>query len=697
MIIKQLRLSHFGKFENREIALKPGVNIIYGNNEAGKTTIHSFIRAMFFGIDRQRGRASKDDLYTKYMPWDTNDKFDGTMDVIVDHKEYRLLRNFYKAKREFKIIDMKTGRTVQTVQQNVSDLIPELSQSIYRNTVSIEQLRSNTDDELAMEVRNYIANLSIAKTSEIDVNRAKEHLKSRKKQIQNQLNELDAKELKRQMDIKLLERDRFDEQSSLLEELDKRVNELFYKKECFMKDETNVRDWNGDTLFESVRPKIKEYMTLKETCEKIGERYKQLTKHINDRLRVENCHKTIYKDLEEVNQLHEKIHQLHGELSHIRQREEDVIKDNRKWKNYWYTIPMLAVIVSGFIIEKLTVSISLGVATFIGGLFVYLMQQVKMQARLKTLEEDESSLDRMCIELEAKKREIFLRNHVTDDAELRYKMQMLKENQGELFEHKEERSEVEKEQIRIYTRMEHLEKDIIQFSKYYFTDITICEDLIDDLEYEINIRKTRVANERTTLQTEYEDMVREFERVKWELSINQNIEDELHKMQTKYEEIVDLTKKLEKELHAIELAMQSIEALSIHIHDSFGAQMNTRISHIVDKVTDGRYSEALMDEALNVTVRSDTDYISFHTLSAGTIAEIYLALRITIGDLLSGTKTLPLILDDAFVLFDDDRLESTLRELSQMVDRQILIFTCHKREKQIMDRLNLDYHHVNLS
>ena len=45
-----------------------GINIIYGKNEAGKSTLHTFIRGMLFGIERGRGRAAKNDLYTKYEP-----------------------------------------------------------------------------------------------------------------------------------------------------------------------------------------------------------------------------------------------------------------------------------------------------------------------------------------------------------------------------------------------------------------------------------------------------------------------------------------------------------------------------------------------------------------------------------------------------------------------------------------------------
>ena len=50
MEIMELNIKHFGKFLEHKVNFQPGVNIIYGGNETGKSTIHAFIRAMFFGI-----------------------------------------------------------------------------------------------------------------------------------------------------------------------------------------------------------------------------------------------------------------------------------------------------------------------------------------------------------------------------------------------------------------------------------------------------------------------------------------------------------------------------------------------------------------------------------------------------------------------------------------------------------------------
>lgn len=696
MILKELRLSHFGKFSEREVSLKPGLNIIYGKNEAGKSTMHSFIRGMLFGIERQRGRATKEDMYTRYLPWKSNGLYDGSMDVIAGSREYRIIRNFQKSNREIKILDLATGKEIPLVHKDIADIIPGLTESLYRNTVSIEQLHTGTDDELAMEVRNYMANLSISKTNEVDVSSALTHLNAKRKEIQGKLNLLDTKHLSNQLEQKLDQLNQVDELNEELLGLELLEKKLRDQKESFLNNEQNIRDLNGDKAYASIKLKILEHMELEGQCEESKHKYNELTKSINDLLRVENCHKTIYNDLEAVNQLHEHTHQMQNRISELRRQEDALIVASKFGRKLFYGIPIVMVLIILSIINT-TIGISLCVASILAVVILYLIKQARLQKGLKKLEQEELELDRECIASEAKKRDIYLRNNVTGDAELRYKMQMLRDNQEEFNDYKERRKAVEREQIQVYTRIEQLEKDIKAFVKPYFKDYSINEDLLHDMEYEINLRKEKAQQELDQITRKYEDTLVQLERIKWKLSDFAEFEEELQREQKLYEETKENQNKLEKDLQAVLLAIESINALSIDIHDSFGDQINKRLSYIVEKVTNGRYQEVKMDENLNIKVLRDYDYIDFEKLSAGAIAEVYLALRITIADILNGTKTLPLILDDAFVLYDDERLEATLRELSHIADRQILIFTCHEREKEILDRCELEYNYVCLS
>jgi uncharacterized protein YhaN len=183
--IIELRLNNFGKFHNKIIKLEEGINLVYGSNEAGKSTIHSFIRGMLFGIEKLRGRASKDDIYLKYQPWDTPGAYNGSMDIEVGEKKYRILRNFDKNTKALNIIDLETGRERSLQPEEITDLYGGLTEAGYRNTISIEQLKSRTDQELAEEVRNYITNLSLSKSNEVDVTKALSFLQEKKKEIES--------------------------------------------------------------------------------------------------------------------------------------------------------------------------------------------------------------------------------------------------------------------------------------------------------------------------------------------------------------------------------------------------------------------------------------------------------------------------------------------------------------------------------
>ena len=70
MYLNKLLLKDFGKFNNKSIDLKPGLNLIYGENEAGKTTIKEFIIGMLYGIDKSRGLGARLDNYELRKPLD---------------------------------------------------------------------------------------------------------------------------------------------------------------------------------------------------------------------------------------------------------------------------------------------------------------------------------------------------------------------------------------------------------------------------------------------------------------------------------------------------------------------------------------------------------------------------------------------------------------------------------------------------
>ncbi len=68
MKINNIKINGFGKLENNEINLSDGINLIYGNNEAGKTTLLKFISSMFYGVSKNKNKKEFSDL-ERYKAW----------------------------------------------------------------------------------------------------------------------------------------------------------------------------------------------------------------------------------------------------------------------------------------------------------------------------------------------------------------------------------------------------------------------------------------------------------------------------------------------------------------------------------------------------------------------------------------------------------------------------------------------------
>ena len=70
---------------------------------------------------------------------------------------------------------------------------------------------------------------------------------------------------------------------------------------------------------------------------------------------------------------------------------------------------------------------------------------------------------------------------------------------------------------------------------------------------------------------------------------------------------------------------------------------------------------------------------------------MYLSLRLSALDEISKEK-MPIILDEAFAYFDNERLKNILEYISkEYPDNQVLIFTCSNREEEALKSLNIEY------
>ena len=93
----------------------------------------------------------------------------------------------------------------------------------------------------------------------------------------------------------------------------------------------------------------------------------------------------------------------------------------------------------------------------------------------------------------------------------------------------------------------------------------------------------------------------------------------------------------------------------------------------------------MVDDDYNITVRNNENtLVSSEYLSGGTFDQIYFSLRMALVKLIG--ENMPIILDDAFALYDDERLKKAVEYLGT-IDNQVILFSCQSREKEFIERM----------
>lgn len=192
MKITELYLKNFGKFHEKHFYIRDGVQIIYGENEFGKSTIHAFVRAMLFGLERGRGRAAGKDAFSRYEPWENPGSYAGVMRFCCGGRAFRLERSFGRLERRVSLVCEDDGEELSVEHGDLDMLLGGLTAASFDSTVSIGQLQASPGQELSEALKNYAANYYETGGGEIDLNSALQTLRDRRKETERCLREAEA-------------------------------------------------------------------------------------------------------------------------------------------------------------------------------------------------------------------------------------------------------------------------------------------------------------------------------------------------------------------------------------------------------------------------------------------------------------------------------------------------------------------------
>lgn len=198
-------------------------------------------------------------------------------------------------------------------------------------------------------------------------------------------------------------------------------------------------------------------------------------------------------------------------------------------------------------------------------------------------------------------------------------------------------------------------------------------------------------------EDQFSEEIEQQQRIQWELE--QKLEH-LADCKTRAEalkHVLTENERIQEELDAIDLAQDTMTALSTTIRDSFGLYLNKTASDLISGITGGIYTSMSINENMDVFMNTPGKLVPIEQVSSGTMDQIYLAVRLAAAKLIqNGRDSMPLIFDDSFVLYDDERLKTALKWLVKAYDSQIIIFTCHQREAQLLTANQIRYHLVSI-
>ena len=606
MKIDNFKINNYGKIENREVILKNGINLIKGYNEAGKSTILSFLNSMLYGIDKtKKGNISE---YDKYLPW-LSTNFSGSMEYsLSDGQKYYVFRDFKK--KIPVVLDKNRNDITLNFKQSRKgiDFLDEqigVDKKTFENTSISYQKLVVLDDKNKAEMAGRLANL----VSTGEENFSYEELI--KKLNNKQLEEIGSSRTKKRP----------------INNIEERILKLEKEK----MEVLNVKD-KKERMNEEREETQKQFATIGYI--------KQMINEIKENFLKKEAEKKIYSEI------YNRIEKKKEEIEEKKKERIDVITkekvfDRIKW--IYLVLTLIAIPTAYFYIYSLIVYV-------LALIVVYIFARNNRDKRMEELEERNRAVEK---ELN------ILRKDIIQDERV-----------------------IQKEKKEFEERFENLKNEMYLKYKNYVNRDYLDRILNKDIE--------GVFKEASEIEKEYETTMYRLSQINAERNVVESTSGKLTEIVEELEELKQEREKLLNYNDTIEIAKEVLKESYDELKNNVGPEFDKKLSYIVGKITNNKYNDVYIDNEHNIKIKTEHgEYVNLERFSTGTIEQVNLALRLAYIDTISKER-LPIILDEAFAFYDDERLANIMRFLSEeYIDRQVIIFTCSNREKKIIDEENI--------
>lgn len=620
MKINNLKINGFGKIEDKEINLNNRINLIYGENEAGKTTLLKFISGMFYGVSKNKNKKEFSD-FEKYKPWQA-EEFSGKIEYTLDNNNtYEVFRDFTKKnpKIYFNSEDISKNFTIDKNRGNQFFYEQTgIDETSFITTTLIEQKSVVLDSSEQSILTQKIAN--ILSTGEENISYKKTIEKLNKKIIEEVGTE---RTVGRPLNLISEKINKINKEKNNLEETILNIDEL-EKKEKNIKNKIKEKEIKINLLKEI--KKIKEKNNLEEEKIKINNNLKE-----EERVKINNLEK-----------------KLNG---------NKIKKENKNLINIiiFTLLFILNIILFIFKINKI-INIILFAITLIFGVFTVL-KIIKNNNKIKEKNKEQ-------------------KRYLTEIEIIQNNINKIQKNIDKKNEENIQKNKIEKNKIKNTYKNEIDENEINYLLEENINEIN---NILENLNNEISSLKLQLH----TNEIDYNNIIKKSEE-------KAKLEEQLEGSLEEKEEILKLA-------NSINIAKTALENAYNKMKEEITPKFTKNLSNIVGKISSKKYNKIRFIDGQGLIVELDNgEYINANKLSIGTIDQLYLSLRLSAMQEITQEK-MPVILDEVFAYYDNERLENILKYLNENYkENQIIIFTCSNREKEILDKNEIKYNYINL-
>ena len=628
MKINYLKINGFGKIKNKEINLKKNINLIYGKNESGKSTLLKFIYCMLYGISKNKNGKDISD-FEKYKPWNA-EEFSGKLNYILNNGEqFEVFREFSKKNPKIYNSNLEEISKQFNIDKNKGNQFfydqTKIDESLFLSTNIVEQqevvLDTNNQNILTQKIANILS------SGEDNISYKKVMANLSKKLIEEVGTERTV--------------------GRPLNEVEETIRELRTNK-------------NKLENFTNISMDVKENKKEIENALKNIEYEIDLIKEIKNIKEYEEIKKEKININEEIKkEYEEKIINLKSKIKNAKNNKK---KNNKK--NIINLIVITILIFLNILINFINLSkraknliIYASIIYLALNIIIYLINKYKIK-KIKKF----NNIEKIKLEKEIEVLEENKKNKEKEIIQIKEEIKDKNSEQLKILKIKYNKNLNEKEIINLFnSNLKEINEQIEELNKIY-NNKKIELNTINIKENEIN---NKIEN-----KIECEEQLKYYEEQKQEL--------------------------LELE-ESINIAKETLEEAYNELKSEVTPKFTKDLSLLIERISNGKYKKANFDAEYGLRVeRKDGEYIDCNRLSIGTIDQLYLSLRLSAMNEISDEK-MPIVLDESFAYYDNERLENILKYIYENYqDNQILIFTCSNREKEIMDKLNIEYNLVEL-